>query len=107
MSVGSRLASPENLELVKKNSWKFGRPLIIDEGMRYYQENPSEVELIASNLERMGLKNTGADLDDLGRACAGSEKRHQDCGHCDNERSRMHSRPPRSDPECRRMMGAV
>jgi len=65
MSIGSFLATKENLELVKKNSWKFGRPKIVEIGMRYYEEHPDDVALIADNLERMGLPNAGAALDDV------------------------------------------
>ena len=43
MSIGSFLATTENLELVKKNSWKFGRPKIIEMGVRYYEQHLDQV----------------------------------------------------------------
>lgn len=63
MSVGSHLLHPVNLDLVKRLSWKFGRPKVLDLGMRYYDENPAEVKRIAANLAYMGLPSTGAGLD--------------------------------------------
>ena len=65
MSIGSFLATGENLELVKKNSWKFGRPKIIEMGMRYYEQHPEQVQVVADNLERMELPCTGAALDEV------------------------------------------
>ena len=62
-SIGSHLITKDNLELVKKNSWKFGRPKIIDAGMRYYDAHPSDVELIKNNLAKMGMAADGAALD--------------------------------------------
>jgi hypothetical protein len=63
MGLGSFLTTRENLELVKKNSWKFGRPKIIDLGMRYYDSHPEEVARVAANLDFMGLPSSGAALD--------------------------------------------
>ncbi len=63
MTIGSHLLTKENLDLVKKKSWKFGRPEIIEQGMRYYDEHPEDVERIADNLSFMGLPNRGAALD--------------------------------------------
>ncbi len=63
MSVGKHLLIPPNLDLVKRLSWKFGRPKIIDQGMRYYEANPAEVERIVRNLEYMGLPASGAGLE--------------------------------------------
>jgi len=65
MSIGSHLLTSENLELVKKNSWKFGRPRIIDIGLKYYEGNPGDVERIADNLAYMGLPNSGSALDEV------------------------------------------
>ncbi len=65
MSIGSFLATGENLELVKKNSWKFGRPKIIEMGMRYYEQHPGQVQVVADNLEKMELPCTGAALDEV------------------------------------------
>lgn len=65
MGIGSFLATRENLELVKKNSWKFGRPKIIEIGMRYYADHPDDVALVAANLERMGLPCDGGHLDEV------------------------------------------
>jgi lauroyl/myristoyl acyltransferase len=55
MSIGSFLLNKENLELVQKNSWKFGRALILEKGLRYYSDNPAEVALIERNLAMMGF----------------------------------------------------
>ena len=63
MSIGSHLLTKERLELVKKKSWKFGRPEIIEQGMRYYDDHPDEVAQIQANLEFMGLPSRGAALD--------------------------------------------
>jgi hypothetical protein len=65
MSVGSSLLTKDNLELVAKNSWKFGRPKVIDLGMRYYEQNPAEVQRIADNMAYMGKPNSGAALDEV------------------------------------------
>lgn len=70
MGIGSSLLNKENLELVGKNSWKFGRPQIVDLGMRYYEEHPADVERIAKNLEYMGLPSRGAGLDEVLREIA-------------------------------------
>jgi lauroyl/myristoyl acyltransferase len=63
MSVGSHLLNEENLRLAGKLSWKFGRPKIIEAGMRYYDEHPEDVERVASNLEHFGLPGRGEALD--------------------------------------------
>ncbi len=65
MSIGSHLLNKDNLALVKKSSWQKGRPKIIEEGLRYYEAHPGDVELIASNLARMGLASSGAPLDEV------------------------------------------
>ena len=65
MSIGSHLLTSENLELVRGKSWKFGRPLIVESGLRYYESHPDDVERIASNLSYMGLANSGAALDEV------------------------------------------
>jgi hypothetical protein len=65
MSIGSFLLTKENLELVGKNSWKFGRPKIIELGLRYYADHPDDVTQIANNLSFMGLPSTGRDLDEV------------------------------------------
>ncbi|MCP4605614.1 MAG: hypothetical protein GY847_34690 [Proteobacteria bacterium] len=65
MSIGSYLLTREHLELVKKKSWKFGRPEIIERGMRYYDEHPEDVTVIADHLDFMGLPNRGAALDSV------------------------------------------
>ncbi|MBN2802464.1 MAG: hypothetical protein JXR91_05185 [Deltaproteobacteria bacterium] len=55
MSIGSFLASKENIEFVGKNSWKFGRNFILNKGLDYYNTNPDEAEQIKNNMERIGL----------------------------------------------------
>jgi len=70
MSIGAHLATAENLELVKKSSWKYGRPKIIELGMRYYEAHPADAELVAANLDRMGLPSDGAALDEVLREIA-------------------------------------
>ena len=70
MSIGSFLQTSENLELVKQKSWKFGRPLIIEAGLRYYDQHPRDVKRIATNLAYMGLPNSGSDLDEVLRQMA-------------------------------------
>ena len=70
MSISSFLLNKENLELVGKNSWKFGRPLIVDQAMGYYDQHPAEVDRIAGNLAFFGLPSTGADLDGVLREIA-------------------------------------
>lgn len=63
MSIGAHLLSPPNLELVRRTSWKLGRPQILEEGMRYYQAHPEDVERVAENLAFMGLPSSGPQLD--------------------------------------------
>lgn len=63
MSVGAALLNPENLELVRKCSWKFGRPQIIEQGLAYYAAHPADVQQIADNLAYLGLPAAGAALD--------------------------------------------
>ncbi len=63
MSIGSHLLNPPNLDLVKRLSWKFGRPKILEQGMRWYETHPDEVDRIVRNLEHMGLASSGAALD--------------------------------------------
>ncbi len=65
MSVGKALLTKENLALVKQKSWKFGRPLIIEQGMRHYESHPDEVARIAQNLAFMGLPHQGTGLDNV------------------------------------------
>jgi lauroyl/myristoyl acyltransferase len=63
MSLSSALLTPRNLELVRKDSWKFGRPKIIEAGLRYYEQHPEEVERIAANLAYVGLPNGPSQLE--------------------------------------------
>jgi len=63
MSIGSHLLNPPNLDLVKRLSWKFGRPKILEQGLAYYASHPDEVDRVARNLEHMGLASSGAALD--------------------------------------------
>lgn len=70
MSIGASLLTKENLDLVKRSSWKLGRPKVIEQGLRYYDAHPAEVEQVSRNLEYMGLPSTGADLDETLRHIA-------------------------------------
>ncbi len=63
MSIGSFLATDENLKTVKRLSWKFGRPKILEQGRRYYDENPTDVQRVADNLQAMGMNHSGRALD--------------------------------------------
>ncbi len=63
MSIGSFLLTPENLEFVRKTSWKLARPKIVEQGLRYYGEHEDEVDRVRRNLDYMGLPSTDADLD--------------------------------------------
>lgn len=65
MGIGSHLLNKENLSFVKKSSWSKARPKVIEEGLRYYEAHPEDVELIASNLARVGLPSGGAFLDEV------------------------------------------
>lgn len=65
MSVEKHLLNKENLNFVAKNSFKFGKPSIVDEGMKYFEKNSPEVERIANNLEYMGFRSSGKALDDV------------------------------------------
>jgi lauroyl/myristoyl acyltransferase len=65
LSVGKHLLNKENLNFVAKNSFKFGKPSIVDEGMKYFEKNIPEVERIANNLEYMGFPSRGKALDDV------------------------------------------
>jgi hypothetical protein len=59
------LLTKDNLELVGKNSWKFGRPKIIELGKRYYDDHPDDVAQIADNLSFLRLPSTGRELDSV------------------------------------------
>jgi lauroyl/myristoyl acyltransferase len=65
MSIGSYLLTNERLEFVRKKSWKFGRIEIIEQGMRYYDSHPDDVDRIRKNLEYMGLPSQGAAMDSV------------------------------------------
>ena len=65
MSIGSFLLTKDNLDLVRKNSWKFGRPKIIELGKRYYDDHPDDVAQIADNLSFLRLPSTGRNLDSV------------------------------------------
>lgn len=57
MSIGSFLLNKENLAIVGKKSWKFGRAEIMVKGLDYYHDpaNGPERQEIVSNLTYMGL----------------------------------------------------
>lgn len=63
MSITRHLLSAECINLVGHNSWKFGRPKILEIGRRYFGENPDEVQQISANLAYMGLPDAGRDLE--------------------------------------------
>ncbi len=65
MSIGSHLLSEENLALVGKLSWKFGRQRILERGRRYYHRNPGAVAQVVTNLRHMGLEHSGRALDQV------------------------------------------
>jgi hypothetical protein len=65
MSVGKHLLNPPNLDLVKRLSWKFGRPKILAQGLRFYDDHPAEVTRVVRNLDHMGLPSSGAALDEV------------------------------------------
>jgi lauroyl/myristoyl acyltransferase len=65
MSVGSYLLTEQNMALVRSKSWKFGRPLIVESGLRYYDNHPADVQRIVDNLSYMGLPASGQALDDV------------------------------------------
>lgn len=64
MSIGSHLLNQENLEIVKRVSFKLGREKILDIGLRYYDQHPDDVQLIARNLAHFGLGCDGKALDE-------------------------------------------
>lgn len=55
MSLKNHLQTRENLELVSRESWKYGRQTIIERGLAYYDEHPDDADRVARNLEAMGL----------------------------------------------------
>ena len=63
MSISTYLLAEEYLDLVRRSSWKFGRPKILEAGRRYWDAHREEVSQIVENLEAMGLPASGADLD--------------------------------------------
>jgi lauroyl/myristoyl acyltransferase len=65
LSIGKFLLNKENIEFVGKTSWKFARPEMIDQGLKYYDENPGDVDRIVKNLEYAGLQSTGRHLDEV------------------------------------------
>ncbi|HNW81577.1 MAG TPA: hypothetical protein PKG52_01680 [bacterium] len=63
MSIGKFLLTKENIQFVGKNSFKFGKTHIVDQGLRYFEKSKEEVAQIISNLEYMGMGSTGTALD--------------------------------------------
>jgi lauroyl/myristoyl acyltransferase len=70
MSIGSFLLTRENLDLVARLSWQRGRPQIVEQGMRYYDQHPDDVAEVSDNLAFMGLPHAGAELDEALRHIA-------------------------------------
>ncbi len=62
MSIGSHLASKENIEFVKSKSWKFGREFILNKGLEYYNNHQEDVNIIAENIRSMGLPDEHKDI---------------------------------------------
>ncbi|MBN2530160.1 MAG: hypothetical protein JXR76_27460 [Deltaproteobacteria bacterium] len=58
MSIKNFLTTKDNLALVEKKSWKFSRPVIMAQGMRYFEEHPDEVAQIVENLASIGLPHS-------------------------------------------------
>lgn len=65
MGIGSTLLNQENLDLVRRYSFKVGRERILEIGQRYYDEHLDDVQLIADNLAHFGLPNTGQAMDEV------------------------------------------
>lgn len=65
LSVGKFLLNKENLSFVAKKSFKFGKSFIVDETMKYFENNSAEVEQIVKNLEYMGFASFGKALDNV------------------------------------------
>ncbi|MCK5808982.1 hypothetical protein KAH37_08370 [bacterium] len=64
MSIGKHLATRENITLVGSKSWKMGRPLIIDQGMKYYESHQKEVDQVINNIRYIGLDDSASAIDD-------------------------------------------
>ena len=58
MSIKNIFTTKENLSLVEKKSWKLSRPLIMAQGMAYYESHPEEVTQIVENLKTAGLPHS-------------------------------------------------
>jgi len=65
LSIGKFLLNKENLDYVGKNSFIFGKKFIEEKALRYYDDNPAEVERIVKNLEYMGLRSCTTSLDNV------------------------------------------
>ena len=55
MSLKDHLQTRENIERVSRESWKFSRRAILEQGLGYYDAHPEDVERVRSSLEFMGL----------------------------------------------------
>jgi lauroyl/myristoyl acyltransferase len=55
MSLKEHLQTRENIERVARESWKFSRSAILEQGLSYYESHPQDVDRVRSNLEHMGL----------------------------------------------------
>jgi lauroyl/myristoyl acyltransferase len=65
MSIGAHLLNKENLEFVRRVSFKIGRQKILELGLRYYEAHPQDVKLIVENLAHFGLSSDGRALDEV------------------------------------------
>ena len=63
MSIGKHLATRENLAIVGGKSWKLSRPLIVEQGMRYYDSHPEDVEQIVKNIRYIGLDDSSSSVE--------------------------------------------
>lgn len=60
--LGAYVQKPEYVEMVAKESWKFGREKFIPIGMKYFEDHPEDVQIIKTNLERFGLDTSPASM---------------------------------------------
>lgn len=58
--LGAHIQTKENMEMVAKESWKFGREKFIPIGMQFFKEHPEEVEQVVQNMKAFNL-NTSED----------------------------------------------
>jgi lauroyl/myristoyl acyltransferase len=56
--LGSFIQTKENVEMVRKESWKFGREKFLELGLQYFKDHPEDVNQIIENLQAFNLDSS-------------------------------------------------